>query len=691
MTGNYAIGQNLPRATKRPITVKDGIETTRLGDGKYSAGGPSMGRVATFSPNGKRFVIVLKKGNVEENKNEFALILFESSKVFKSQNADLLMRMSSSSDREGIKAVKWLSDNETIAFIGENPGEVSQVYIFNIRTRCLKQRTKSRTAILNYDVSNDGQEIAFVVDPPIEKCRKMNQARRIGVVVSNIRLSDLLTNACPKPSWYDKQIFLQSGEGPAIEVPIQDAITENSLISFAPNGRHVLISSQVRPNEIPASWFKYDDKQVQSFALQNRGNGEPSRFLRYVLIDTRSGSLTDVMNTPMVDISSTFWSSDGEALFLENIYLPIDVEDSLEREMRMRKKYNIRLKVSTGEVAKIADEDWARLKPSSVRSDLDVTLREDLNKAPKIYLRNLKTHGEELLLDLNPQYNDLDFGKVEIVEWRTPDGQKSQGGLYFPPDYVPGKRYPLVIQTHGFRADRFSITGISDWSSGYVARPLAAKGFIVLQTAMFADNTVHEGPREMARYEGAIDYLDRRGLIDRARVGVSGFSRTVYEVGYALTHSKYAFAAASLVDGMDGGYFQYVAFGPADDVFLNGGMPFGGEMENWLRNSPTFNLDKIHTPLRLEAHGSSDSVLGFWEWFTVLRQMNKPVELMDFPDASHIAVKPLEQLTAQQGLLDWFQFWLNGEEDSDPEKRDEYTRWRHLQKEQVRTMSAVNN
>ena len=42
----------------------------------------------------------------------------------------------------------------------------------------------------------------------------------------------------------------------------------------------------------------------------------------------------------------------------------------------------------------------------------------------------------------------------------------------------------------------------------------------------------------MAAYEGAIDYLDEKGMIDRARVGILGFSRTVWKVEYTLTHSK---------------------------------------------------------------------------------------------------------------------------------------------------------
>jgi dipeptidyl aminopeptidase/acylaminoacyl peptidase len=55
----------------------------------------------------------------------------------------------------------------------------------------------------------------------------------------------------------------------------------------------------------------------------------------------------------------------------------------------------------------------------------------------------------------------------------------------------------------------------------------------------------------MAVYESAIEYLDRRGLIDRDRVGIIGFSRTCWHVTYTLTHSKHHFAAAAIADGVD--------------------------------------------------------------------------------------------------------------------------------------------
>jgi hypothetical protein len=48
------------------------------------------------------------------------------------------------------------------------------------------------------------------------------------------------------------------------------------------------------------------------------------------------------------------------------------------------------------------------------------------------------------------------------------------------------------------------------------------------------------------------------------------------------------------------------------------------------------------------------------------------------PHAPHLLVKPWERMVSQQGDVDWFTFWLQGYEDPDPAKRDQYTRWEHL-------------
>ncbi len=347
---------------------------------------------------------------------------------------------------------------------------------------------------------------------------------------------------------------------------------------------------------------------------------------------------------------------------------------------------------------------WERVETrklsASQRGPIDVVLAEDMNTPPKIFAVDPQTGQKALVLDLNPQFGELRLGKVEAVTWKATDGREVEGGLYYPPGYVRGQRYPLVIQSHGFTRERFWVDG--PWSTAFAAQPLANRGFVVLQVgpAKNLDEesrfvlTPNEPIRWMSGVEGAIDYLDRIGLIDSARVGIIGFSRTCFYVQYALTHSVFHFAAALVADGIDGGYVQYIVYANANPELaaefdaINSGPPFGDGLSSWLKLAPGFSLNTVKTPLRIEANSRS-TLLGEWEWFSGLSRLHKPVELIYLPEGTHILEKPWERITSQQGSVDWFCFWLKGEEDPDPAKAERYARWRELRKQHEENMKKL--
>jgi hypothetical protein len=168
-----------------------------------------------------------------------------------------------------------------------------------------------------------------------------------------------------------------------------------------------------------------------------------------------------------------------------------------------------------------------------------------------------------------------------------------------------------------------------------------------------------------------------------------------------LTHSKHHLAAAITVDGLDSGYFQYMVYAPlergeivtTDSDSLNGSPPIGNGFLRWLKRAPGFLLDKVDTPIRLEAHGALDGagVLEEWEWFAGLRRLGKPVELFYLPAGAHVLDRPWERLASQQGAVDWFCFWLKGEEDPDPSKASQYTRWREMRREAPTPIAISGN
>jgi hypothetical protein len=164
---------------------------------------------------------------------------------------------------------------------------------------------------------------------------------------------------------------------------------------------------------------------------------------------------------------------------------------------------------------------------------------------------------------------------------------------------------------------------------------------------------------------------------------------------YELTHSDFRFGAAVAADGVDFGYTGCLFYLPgspgtsSDCEKVNGGPPFGDRLAGWAKNAPSFNLDKIRAPLLLQA---ITAPLSEWELFAGLRWLGKPVELLNFyPRGEHILVRPGQRMMSQQAVVDWYRFWLKGEDDPDPSKASQYVRWRAMRKPQeTSTGRAIN-
>lgn len=710
----------------RPVTVADAIRMTKLGNPDYYAGGSAAGRVATFSPDGKKFVVVLRKGNLEENTTEYSLLLWNADQLYESPSPQMLLRMASSSNREAIAAISWLPDNETITFLGEHTHELRQLYAFNTRTRRLRRMTNHATNVLSYSITSKGDQIAYFAEEPVQELVD-ERARRNGVLVTTQRLKDLIRGQ--KGARFDSNIgrnhlYIQRRGATTSLATIYGTAGNPPFLS--PDGRYVVMLNQVL--QCPKDWREYEDPYLREWTSVKFSNQEGySAIGRYELIDTLTRHAQILLNAP-AGRSDIAWSPDSRSVLIANTYLPLETTEGEERTARQTTRFMVEVKVPTGEFTKISSGDcrivswdsktnrlvvetanskegaaeqrwvfvrkrggiWERVNSTSGERILpEIVLEEDMNTPPKIFAINHSDSKEKILLyDLNPQFKGLKLARVEEVQWRDSDGHEVKGGLYYPIDYVPGKRYPVVIQTHLWNPTKFWIDG--PWTTAFAAQPMAGKDIMVLQADENVSedlDTPREFPRELSSLESAIDCLDRKGLIDRNRVGIIGFSRSGSLVSYALTHSKFHFAAAAVADGSDLGYFNYLILanlGVGRELeFINGGPPFGDGLNSWITRSPGFNLDKIQTPVRLLALGPDILVGAEWGWFAGSFRLGKPIEMVYLPEAVHVLQKPWERMVSQQGNVDWFVFWLKGEEDPDPSKREQYSRWHELRDQKV--------
>jgi dipeptidyl aminopeptidase/acylaminoacyl peptidase len=330
---------------------------------------------------------------------------------------------------------------------------------------------------------------------------------------------------------------------------------------------------------------------------------------------------------------------------------------------------------------------------------------------PNLYTLDLKTAKTEIITNLNPQLADATLAKADPIRWHTSDGMEIHGLLFLPANYVPGHRYPLVIQTKGQQDNSSFVcdSGVNH-DPAFAPQPLANDGMMYLIRTFPEDYDqekeiarrqaskypagIAEAVQQMDIWESGIKSLSAKGLIDPSKVGIIGFSRTGWYVEFMLAHSSFHFAAASVADNVEYSLGEYWLLHDASVGYDNiyGGSPYGPALKNWIKYSISFNLDKVHTPLLMElmGHGVNDNVPGQippalaakHETLVGLQKLKRPVQLYFFPNQGHQPDAPEARLESLQQNIDWFRFWLQGYENSDPAKTQQYARWRLLRKEQ---------
>jgi dipeptidyl aminopeptidase/acylaminoacyl peptidase len=311
----------------------------------------------------------------------------------------------------------------------------------------------------------------------------------------------------------------------------------------------------------------------------------------------------------------------------------------------------------------------------------------DSRSAPSnIALIDLKAGMVRTLVDLNPEFANLELSSITRLDGINKYGDSWWADLVKPLNYEPGKKYPLIVTTYRTRVFPRGASGDENPIDVY-----AAHGFAVL-TFDFGRRDFDNKPGDFQRYlswyesvEASIDMAIQKtselGFADTTRVGLTGYSRGTNIVAYEITHTK-LFRAVSGASGAYSPYLYYMASKNFQDSFFSrngeGGWPEGKSKANWQQEAPELNADRIDVPV---LNNDPDSeFLADLALYTSLRDLGKPVELFIYPNELHVVNQPKHRYQIYERNLDWFRFWLKGEQDPGPAKAEQYVRWRELRK-----------
>lgn len=314
-------------------------------------------------------------------------------------------------------------------------------------------------------------------------------------------------------------------------------------------------------------------------------------------------------------------------------------------------------------------------------------IRENDTTPPEVAVADLSTGEVRKLVDLNPEFQNLQLSPTKRIDVSNKDGDRFWGHLVFPLGYEPGKRYPVIITTYR-DFDNFLRGGVGD---EYPIQVFAANGFAILNFEALGrlrspkpndfDNTVLFWQSPIDGMEAALSKLQDMGLIDRSRIGITGLSYGANVLDYGISHTD-LFAAA--IDSGDG------SRDPLDYYLLSDGdratfsrlwdleSPDSGSLTRWQKISPALNAQRIRTPLLINT--ADAEYLADMQLIATLRELKKPVEVFIYANEQHIKNQPMHRYEIYERNVDWMKFWLKGEESPDPAKADQYARWRRLRK-----------
>lgn len=295
------------------------------------------------------------------------------------------------------------------------------------------------------------------------------------------------------------------------------------------------------------------------------------------------------------------------------------------------------------------------------------------------------------IYDPNPAFTRLRTGSVQRLRWRDAQGVAGYGDLALPPTHRPGDRHPLVIVQYQSRG--FLRGGTGD---EYPIHALASRGFAVLSFnrvrpyasdsgARDLDTFIRTGMtgfaerrRQLAAIETGVDRSIALGVIDPARIGISGLSDGAASVQFALVNST-RFRAAAMSSCCDDPSSVHFAAGLGylkDTIAWGYPEPGADDPAFWRRYSLAANADRVDVPILLQL--PDDEFRLALETYVTLDRRDAPIEMHVFAGEYHVKWHPAHRLAIYERAIDWFDFWLNGRENPAPAKREQYVRWRAL-------------
>jgi dienelactone hydrolase len=303
-------------------------------------------------------------------------------------------------------------------------------------------------------------------------------------------------------------------------------------------------------------------------------------------------------------------------------------------------------------------------------SDFFVYSSGTYTSSPNVY-RTSNTFADAIKIsDTNPQQAKFAWGKSELVNYKNKDGKALQGSLFYPANFEPGKKYPMIVYIYELLSNDVNRYVTPSPRSPYNTTNYSSQGYFVFHPDIVY-KTNHPGESAVECVVPAVEEVLKTGMIDEKKIGIMGHSWGAYQTSFIITQTHLfsaAVAGAPLIDmiSMYNEIYWNSGF-PNQSIFetSQGRLrePWWVIMEDYMKNSPMFQAQNIATPL-LVAFGNNDGAVDWHqgiEMFATMRRLEKPYIMLVYDSENHSLAKKENQIDYTKKVNEFFNHYLVGD------------------------------
>jgi dipeptidyl aminopeptidase/acylaminoacyl peptidase len=646
-------------AATAPVSVHDILRIVRLT-------GPR------FSPDGKTVALVETRAHVDTDEYQSEIILVDVA----SHQVRPLTR-----ERHHAASPRWSPAGDAIAFLAPDANKVLQLYTMPLAGGDALQLTHAKDAVEQFAWSPDASTIAIAVADPKPELKGEDKFRTAFKVGND----DMTVSEAVRPV----HLYLIPAQGGE---PKRLTSGTWSLPSSLPPG----------PPSSPIGWSK-DGKSIILVRQETPSTGD--QFLaRIQVLDIATGNIRSLTGDTLLEgyptlspdgASVAYWRNrDAHPWNFQDVWLaPFaggagrDISVALDKNFYATRWSpqgdwllvggNVDTTVGLWRLTTagaVTPLNLGNVMPTnSYWLELDIAANgaiafvgQTQTDPYELYLLPAGTDtGPLAITQVNAGLADLTLARSETIRWKGPGGRMLDGVITYPINYTAGHAYPLVLYIHGgpnsSSRERFNlmpqVLATHDWivfEPNYRGSDNRGNAFFA---AIYKD--AGQGPGEDVM--SGVGYLKSRGLVDPARMAVTGWSYGGFMTTWLAGHYpvwKAAVAGAPVTDWVE---MYDLSDGNVTEWATTGASPYVGDgMAINRRQSPSSAVTKITAPtlIMCDTGDFRVPIPQSFGLYRALKDNHVTTEFYAIPTGGHFPGDPVMQMDVYQRWVDWLVTYL---------------------------------